>query len=72
MLSLYPSYGWRYTLERTLIQKLISVLLKNRLPEVSLAVRSGEGGPLRYLNYFPQLHFIFFPFLFSQLLHILD
>ena len=34
------------TLERALIQKLISVLLKNRLSEVSLAARSGEGGPL--------------------------
>ena len=34
------------TLERTLIQKLISVLLKNRPPEVSPAACSGEGGPL--------------------------
>ena len=34
------------TLKRTLIQKLISVFLKNRPPEVSPAAYSGEGGPL--------------------------
>ena len=34
------------TLERTLIQKLISVLLKNRPPEVSPSACNDEGGPL--------------------------
>ena len=36
---------WGYP-ERTLIQKLIFVLLKNRPPKVSLVARSGEGGSL--------------------------
>ena len=38
------------TLKRTLIQKLISVLLKNRPLEVSSAACSGEGGPLFLLT----------------------
>ena len=33
------------TLECTLIQKLIFVLLKNRPPEVSLAAYNGRSGP---------------------------
>ena len=36
--------------KRTLIQKLISVLLKNRPPEVSSAAYSGEDGPLFLLT----------------------
>ena len=60
------------TLERTLIQKPIFVLLKNRLPGASPTACGGEGGPLQCLNCFPQLRFTFFPFLFSQLLYILD
>ena len=38
------------TLKRTFIQKLISVLLKNRPPKVSLAACSGKGGPLFLLT----------------------
>ena len=38
------------TLKRTLIQKLISVLLKNRPPEVSSAACSGEDDPLFLLT----------------------
>ena len=38
------------TLKRTLIQKLISVLLKNRPPKVSSVAYSGEGGPLFLLT----------------------
>ena len=38
------------TLKRTLIQKLISVLLKNCPPEVLSAACSGEGGPFFLLT----------------------
>ena len=38
------------TLKRTLIQKLISVLLKNRPPEVSSAACIGEDSPLFLLT----------------------
>ena len=40
----------RASLKRTLIQKLISVLLKNRPPEVSSVACSGEDGPLFLLT----------------------
>ena len=38
------------SLKRTLIQKLISVLLKNRSPEVSSAACSDEDGPSEFLE----------------------
>ena len=38
------------TLKRTLIHKLISVLLKNRPPKVSSVACSDEGGPLFLLT----------------------
>ena len=59
-------------LKRTLIHNIISVLLGSRPPWVSPAAYNGGDGSLRYFNCFPQLCFTFFPFLFSQLLHILD
>ena len=51
------------TLKRTLIQKLISVFLKNLPPEVSPAARSGEGSPLLISQLLPStsLHFFSFP-----------
>ena len=47
-LNWFPPAG--ASLKRTLIQKLISVLLKNRPPEVSSAACSGEDGPLFLLT----------------------
>ena len=47
-LNWFPPAG--ASLKRTLIQKLISVLLKNRLPEVSSTACSGENGPLFLLT----------------------
>ena len=40
----------RASLKRTLIQKLISVLLKNRPPEISSATCSGEDGSFSLLT----------------------
>ena len=47
-LNWFPPAG--ASLKRTLIQKLIFVLLKNRPPEVSSAACSGEDGPLFLLT----------------------
>ena len=51
------------TLERTLIQKPISVLLKNCPPEVSPATNNGGGGPPLISQLLPStsLHFLPLP-----------
>ena len=49
----------------------MSVLLGSRLPCVALFACNGGDGSLLCHGRRPQLRFTFFPFLFSQLLHIL-
>ena len=60
------------TLKQTLIHNIISVLLGSRPLWVSPAACNSGDGSLWYLKCSLQLRFTFFPFLFSQLLHILD